>query len=660
MPEEKKRQGVDGREQAIDGFWSDLELVPPSPKRKRSSFSPDTGTVTVALGSPPGSGKAAAEEGEGFPIPPRPSTFAEVSKNADARRSTENAASAARTSALAAAGVRVKPDSERLARARAIIGDRLASLPEQTGEDGPASAAPPEPIEYCPEHSLIKNVKISPWPSSYSFYERFRSDAEKMLRAEPEAETPDGEGPEYVHFFSYMPQYRQMNSAQLSYYLYWRKKLREGETVRTDMSYVLLCLYEIINLPDLIPAEEGVTLMCRLWNGYGEAIPRLGKYIAQWLCDYCLINRIPAPLDRLEGAAGSTLSDPSMRDFREFYIRCQPHGGEESELPDSGDICRVLSSYDWRDSKFITAENRHLFEKHMDPSLRAAFSSASEENGGNGTDGRKKFRFSSESFPLVTRTRDAFSGALCSCAVKRRIDCTCLSISGAYELRPIVTDAVKFAENQLRACLGIKSRFSIRALPDELKKPITDYFAPLRAESRRRLRAEAEAQRALDVPEYEKLYEAESTGIAPERAREIENRSWSVTDRLVSAFADGEEISPEEAGPGIDVPEKRKEKETEKPESTEHTVSEPPEEDGAGDITSLARRGAEALLDGRGLAGTAKAAGMLPDTLAELINDNFYSAVGDVCVESDGAGGYRIIGYYEEEVRRAIGRQGNQ
>ena len=171
----------------------------------------------------------------------------------------------------------------------------LDGAPEKAGEPIPEkkpeknSAAPRREIEY-EGSGPVSRVRVTPWPTGYTFYSRFAAQAAALWRKKCAKCDP-------VNFFSYMPQYDQMTTAQLKYYLYWRDLVRHGEYPHVECSYVLLYLYEIINLPKLIPVHVGATLIALVWAAYRDAYPYLDKYAGEWLCDYCMIYDTPVPTE---------------------------------------------------------------------------------------------------------------------------------------------------------------------------------------------------------------------------------------------------------------------------------------------------------------------------------------------------------------------------
>ena len=203
------------------------------------------------------------------------------------------------------------------------------AIPER--KDAPAENDSRREIEYETDGAVCR-VSVSPWPTSYTFYSRFAAQAAALWRKK---HAPcDAE-----NFFSYMPQYEQMTTAQLKYYLYWRDLVRHGEYPPVDCSYVLLYLYEIINLPKLIPAPIGAKLIALVWAAYRGAYPYLDKYAGEWLCDYCMIYNTPVPTE----IVAPFLSDAAPKLAFPEYL--SGDGGANFELVSSA------STYDYRKSK---------------------------------------------------------------------------------------------------------------------------------------------------------------------------------------------------------------------------------------------------------------------------------------------------------------------
>lgn len=375
--------------------------------------------------------------------------------------------------------------------------------------------------QYEPSDGLIRRVAVWRWPAKYSFYDRFRSDAMRHFdrKGEPSA---------FVPFYAYMPQYYQMTAPQLNYYFLWRDGVRRGEYLKTEYSYLFLYLYEIINLPEKYSARAGLEQMCCVWLAYRESFPRLDRYLGEWVCDWCLIHELEPPLQTLRDILPLL---PEKVSLKEFYIRYS----REGDCPLNRTLTDMLSGYQWQASKYVTPQNRPLFEKHLYASVLQVLQTMWEKS-----DDPESMLGLRE----VTQTRDAFGGALCSFTAKRRIDVTYISFSRSYPLHFLVTDLYKFAENNIRAHLGIRARLSVSALDEGCKKQMRAYFdANLPAKSktdREAAKREAALQRRQEErgermdPSYAHFYAPREQALDPETARSIERASWKTTRLLVT------------------------------------------------------------------------------------------------------------------------------
>lgn len=468
-------------------FWNLDDLLPPSKKVPVSKgFSPDTSTVeiTVPAGVLPGdiTVNPVLAPGTGATQPAAPEETAP-----------------ARGTLTGTGGVFVDAD---------------VPLRERPVNPYAAKEPPREEPEtvYRPEHSLLHEVRIYPWRTAYTYYEQFRVHALKLHQRE-------GSECAEVDFFSYMPQYTQLTREQLHYYLWWRTNFRKGIYLHAAFSYLLLYLYEQINLSGKIPPEEGQQNILRLWLSYRGEHPRLDVLVREWLCDYSLLHRLPPPaLPR--ALYGELLAGCRLK---EFYVSGW-QGAEEEVLA----ILLFCNNYDYKKSKFYRADTAELYDRVLSGAVAAALSFFREKNGGIG-----------HSAGVSTITRDAFAGAVCSYRLKRRIEVDYASFSHTHELRYIMTDVLKYAENAIRAKISVKSRLTVYQISTELRRVLDAYLegaipkkAPIRYEKKAK-------------PDYEKRYEIPVRPVSPERAAKIEAESWETTRRLVEAFGGDGEPTPE-------------------------------------------------------------------------------------------------------------------
>lgn len=244
-----------------------------------------------------------------------------------------------------------------------------------------------------------------------------------------------------------MPQYTQLTEKRLQWYLYWRSQVRAGCYPDCDYTYLLLYLYEIINLGQEIPSAEGLTALCALWNGYRARYPRLDRFLGEWICDYCLIHHLSPPANALDGDMGTLITTSTLK---EFWLS-RP-GNKENAYVDA--LIRYASNYDYHKSKFAVGENLELYDKH----IRGAMGRVVESVADN-----PHHLLAGGGLQDSLLSRDAFGGALCAHENKYRIEVEYCCFTRSHELRFLVTDIIKHTENRLRAYLGIKSRLGLYA-----------------------------------------------------------------------------------------------------------------------------------------------------------------------------------------------------
>ena len=436
-----------------------------------------------------------------------------------------------------------------------------------------------------------------------------------------------------VPFFSYVPQYSQMTKAQLAYYFWWRSNFRAGKCLPAAFSYLLLYLYELINLGDAIPPAEGQTCMLRLWLSYREVHPRLDPLIREWLCDYSLIYKLDAPIlpqrAYRELLAGARL--------KEFYVPLSQTGDELTSA-----ILLFCNNYDYTKSKFYTEKTAALYHRILRGAIECALTELRARFGDalNGKAGKS------------TLSRDAFVGAICSYQKKYRVEVEYTSFSHTHELRYIVSDVLKYAENAVRAAMGIRSRLSIYAIDAELRKKLDAYFAHALADVSQKAKQKKAAQ---EMPDYEKRYEVPIIAPSPERAAEIEAQSWETTKRLVEAFGaeaealDGPEVQNAFCAPVSQIQPKEC-RETPPP------FAPVPQSAGEGSELVLALGELARFLpladraDGAAQREFAAARHLMPDAIVDKINTVAGDILGDILLEEIEGGVFGIIEDYREEL----------
>jgi len=455
-------------------------------------------------------------------------------------------------------------------------------------------------LEYEPENSLIHKVRVYGRSSQYKYYEDFCIQAQKYKDERRDSA-------DYTPFFSYVPQYDQLNDKQLEYYLYFRTKAREGIFVEADMSYVLLYAYELINLGDRVDTKASQKMLYSLWCEYGKKYPKLNKQLIEWLADYSLIHRLAPP----ENADVGKIAEVSS--LKEFFL--VQSGSDYTSYAKI--LLAFSSSYDYRKSKFYNGDAATLFDEHIPKVMGDCVKQLS-------SDGILSGLSSCDS----TLPRDAYAGALCSYRAKKKIEIEFCSFSRTNELRYVVGEIVKYSENKIRAYVGVKSRLSCYLVDNSIKELVDNYFSRVLVKVHRPVRKEKRE-------EYDVLYDLPKSAFSLSGAKRIEAESWETTKRLIEAFESEELVEN-----------------TENTEEITQAEDTPVTSNGESELSVALGNMynfAVAILNRDTDAQNKEAARLcrLPDSIIDSINEIAANIIGDVLIEDDGEG-YAVVEDYRE------------
>ena len=456
-------------------------------------------------------------------------------------------------------------------------------------------------LEYVPaDNILISRVRVLKRKSNMHLFHGFYTDGVLW-------QSYHGKPCPYVPYFSFVPQYEQLNAAQREYYLYFREEANKGNFLEAGQSYVMLYIFEIINLPNFISPEVGVLRLAKIWAAYRSRLPLLDKSMIPWLADYALLHGVPCPRAVIAPFLSEILEKSNLK---EFYLGL----GEKSRVDAVDAFLLLSSSYRYENSRYAQGENRALFSAHICRAVAHCLPLALSES--------KKVKFQT-----VTKRYDAFVGALWSGTERYALEVTYCSVSGTDELKILMTAIVKYTENRLRAHLSVKSRLTVSCLPDAYRSLLDEYFEkalPLPSKN---------PQRAEKHETYLALYDAPSDGLSVKDAEKIEKCSWDNTWRL--------------------IPEEEKTEIFSKVESEEKA-----KEDTEAFLSQEEKMFLSLLLGGKAKDARiyAKKCGASYMTLGEHINIVFSDRIGDIVLELLGDD-YTVITDYENEIREALSEE---
>lgn len=91
---------------------------------------------------------------------------------------------------------------------------------------------------------------------------------------------------EFKPLFKYWTTFGDLDTQQRKWYFYWRDKALNGEYLNTDLSYIFLFVYELLNYTFNREASFNASMLERLYENYKDIHCKLGNYIPRWLGDF--------------------------------------------------------------------------------------------------------------------------------------------------------------------------------------------------------------------------------------------------------------------------------------------------------------------------------------------------------------------------------------
>ena len=396
--------------------------------------------------------------------------------------------------------------------------------------------------------------------------------------------------------------------------------------MKTDINYLFLYAYEIINLPEKIPPREGALLFSRLWKHYRNEFLYLDKYFGEWLCDYCLIHGVSPDWNAIEDFAGDIAGKISLP---EFYMR-------SGRL--SWGLISSVSSYDYKNSKYYERYAAE-YDRHIPAAVERAVN--------------RVVMSDPEAYGIVPlkTVRDSYAGAIVSRYAKCKIELSRYAVrrtagNGDYDLRQIFGGLIKLAENRIRTYFGVKSRFSPVGPDASMKEEILSYFSGVYPENIRKKPKKTDEEEA-----YMALYEPKQTGRADiSRALAIEEQAWETAELLTTeeddlAYEPFEDFSEEEKAPAD---------ETIQPENVSLAFADltlSSEADGdfefiRTELTEEQRAALRAAIEGR-FSEYCRSCGRMEDLVRGELNEIAMDIIGDMILEED----FSPVADYLEEIK---------
>lgn len=264
----------------------------------------------------------------------------------------------------------------------------------------------------------------------------------------------------FTPFMTYWPTYTSMTNFQSQWYFYWRGKVRCGEYPQTDLSYIFLYVYELINLVGCRSPLEGYQKLMDVWRVYRASFPKLDRYLADWVNDFVLVHGLDAPADEVSNLCGypvglHNLDDLLLTEFGERPLRIG--------IP----LLSQAANYNITRSKFYQSVYATICDEYI-PKAVALVDAFLEKQ-----QGRRIIEMFNPGF--VQRERYLFPSALYA-GEPRTIKVNSVSLSTHSPLRDFLAQVIRHTENKLREIKGFPGKLRGVELEEELRRLIDAYM----------------------------------------------------------------------------------------------------------------------------------------------------------------------------------------
>lgn len=294
--------------------------------------------------------------------------------------------------------------------------------------------------------------------SFYSREQHFVQEARKWAYEQ-------GEAAPFVPFMSYWPTYDHMMESQRKWYFYWRSEVRNGRYPDTDLSYIFVYVYELINGVGWDDPKDGYEMLASLAAAYGGKYSQLNSYLVDWAADYVMVHALDIPFSTIATRFGGSLDGELLnvellRLFREEPIK----------IPLS--LLLMLSDYDLSRSKFFQGIGKSVVEEYI-PRVIAMLNVYFTKKYQTGIIDK----FIPDPQQELVIDRYLFRSSVYDTSLYgRTFKLTYVPISTQRSLRRFITHTIRYTENKLRELTGYKGRLREIILEAEVERLIDRFL----------------------------------------------------------------------------------------------------------------------------------------------------------------------------------------
>lgn len=356
---------------------------------------------------------------------------------------------------------------------------------------GPSVQKAEQPKEWNvpPKEPRMKSAPPLPRVAPSASPAKKETESEFVQRA-AELEDVTADEAKLVPFKSYWPTYSHMTAEQSRWYFYWRNEVRQGRYPKTDLSYIFLHVYELINGIGWRDPNDGYRQLGLIWEAYRAQYKRLDQYLGSWMADFSFVHKLDVPLSLIVARTRGLSGDLAEIEL----LRCLSTVPEQLTF----EVLTVMSDYDISKSKFYAGEGKEAAERYIPQVVALIDAYVARKHGARLIE---KF----PPGPPVMRERYLFRSAVYDISqYGYSVLVPVVRISKLLPLRSLITRLFRLTENKLRELTGFRGRLKDIRIDPDMDELITKY---LQREFRK---AEQEAKGPAVVIDQTKLEQLQS------------------------------------------------------------------------------------------------------------------------------------------------------
>ncbi len=160
----------------------------------------------------------------------------------------------------------------------------------------------------------------------------------------------------YESFASFWATYSSMNDKQRKYYFYWRNQYRLGNNIKTDVAYIYILVYELLEGIGWEKEIDGFYELKKVWDIFRECSDGFACDLELWIYDF-VINR------KLEQEVNTDLYDIIIHSKISLLINIYlEHIQSDINAEITWDILKKLFLYDCSKEMIFQGEMKEYYQ----------------------------------------------------------------------------------------------------------------------------------------------------------------------------------------------------------------------------------------------------------------------------------------------------------